>query len=82
MWEGGAPLNLQVNFIQKKSGLFSASCMILEMGVLSDPRAKTKHKFHLRAKSKNKNKMSFNCQILDQKLPKPNQTTRIKNVFF
>ena len=57
--------------------------MIWEMRGLSDPRAKTKHKFHLRAKSKNKNKMSFNCQILDQKLPFPNQTVRIKTgVFF
>ena len=62
------------HFGQKKTPIFDASSPI-ENGSFSDPRAKTKHKFHLRAKSKKKNEMSFNCQILDQKLPKPNHTT-------
>ena len=68
--------------VQKKSGLFSCGCMI-RIGSFSDPRTKTSETFSLRAKSKKKNKIPFNCQILDQKLPFPNRTTaRKKSTFF
>ena len=48
---------------------------VIQNGSFSDPRAKAGETFSLRAKSKKKNKISFNCQILDQKLPFHNHTT-------
>ena len=66
---------------QQKKPSFSGSCMI-QSGSFSDPRAKVSETFSLQAKSKKKNKISFNCQILEQKLPFPNHTTPGKTGFF